>query len=55
MVQLDEGMGSWQMRGCGPSKGEGIVLVLEKGGPCRCEGVFLVDEIAWFLQEKGVV
>ena len=46
-------MGSWQIRGCGPGKGEGVVLVLEKGAPCRCEGVVLADERVQFLPRKG--
>ena len=55
MVQLDERVWSWQTRGCGPGKGEGVVLVLEKGGPGRCEGVVLSDKRVRFLPRKGVV
>ena len=44
MVLADDRVWHWQRRECGPEKGEGVVLVLEKGAPCRCEDVVLADE-----------
>ena len=44
------------MRGCGTGKGEGVgvVLILGKGGPCRCESVVLADKRVRFLPRKVV-